>query len=254
MDEEQLALLVDLHVRQERQGPGGAEQTDLAIELARLDKTKRLRIADVGCGTGASTLQLAERLNADIKAVDMLPEFIDALKNRADAQGLREKIRTFTCTMDALPFADEEFDVIWSEGAIYNIGFANGAKSWNRFLKPGGVLVVSEITWLTGERPSEINEYWSMVYPEIATASSKLAVLEQCGYAPIGYFVLPERCWLGNYYRPLQRQFPDFLARHPGNEQAASIVENEESEIALYEKHKRFYSYGMYIARKVAAQ
>ena len=186
--------------------------------------------------------------------MDFLPDFIDVLENDAESAGLERKIQTFVCSMDEMPFADEEFDVMWSEGAIYNMGFGNGVKSWNRFLKPGGVLVVSEVTWLTEERPAELQAYWDLAYPEIATASSKLAVLEQCGYAPIGYFVLPESCWLDNYYRPLQHQFPDFLARHPGNEQAASIVENEESEIALYEKHKRFYSYGMYIARKVAAQ
>jgi ubiquinone/menaquinone biosynthesis C-methylase UbiE len=73
-----------------------------------------------------------------------------------------------------LPFNDEEYDVIWSEGAIYNIGFEKGVKDWKRFLKTGGMMVVSEITWLTAERPSELQEYWKNEYPEIDTASSKI--------------------------------------------------------------------------------
>ena len=45
-----------------------------------------------------------------------------------------------------LPFGYEGYDVIWSEGAIYNIGFEKGVKDWKRFLKTGGMMVVSEIT------------------------------------------------------------------------------------------------------------
>ena len=37
--------------------------------------------------------------------------------------------------MDALPFQEEELDLIWSEGAIYNIGFERGMNEWNKFLK-----------------------------------------------------------------------------------------------------------------------
>ena len=37
--------------------------------------------------------------------------------------GLSEKVTTLCCSMDNLPFGDEEYDVIWSEGAIYNVGF-----------------------------------------------------------------------------------------------------------------------------------
>jgi len=152
--------------------------------------------------------------------------------------------------MEQLPFAEEEYDVLWSEGAIYNMGFEKGLNEWRRFLKPDGVLAVSEITWITSSRPPELQQYWEAEYPEIATASSKIKILEESGYSPIGYFVLTENCWLENYYRPLQDGFHDFLARHDGDERAASIVEAEKEQIALYEKHKPYYSYGVYVAQK----
>jgi SAM-dependent methyltransferase len=82
----------------------------------------------------------------------------------------------------------EEFDVIWSEGAIYNMGFAAGVSAWRRFLKPGGKLIVSEITWLTADRPAELQSHRDAEYPEIDVASAKIGILERQGYIPEGYF------------------------------------------------------------------
>ena len=252
MDEAYAALLVDLHVRQRRQGPGGAAETNKAIAMADIKKSEWLKIADIGCGTGASTLQLAESLNAEIVAVDFLPDFIEVLKHDAEAKGLSERIEPLVCSMEQLPFTDGEFDVIWSEGAIYNMGFENGVKAWKRYLKPGGMLVASEITWITATRPAEVQEFWESNYKEIATASEKIKILEDSGYSPVGYFVLPENCWLANYYHPLHKQLPGFLARHEGNEMAVDIAETEKKEMAFYEKYKSYYSYGVYVAQKLS--
>ena len=245
-------LLIDLHKRAKRQGPGGDAETRMAIDLAGLVPTTPLKIADIGCGTGSSTLLLARTLNAQITAVDFLPEFIEVLKTNAENEDLSKKIDPLVCSMNSLPFDEEEYDVIWSEGAIYNMGFENGINDWKRFLKPDGLLVVSEITWTTNDRPLEIEEYWAGEYPEINTASAKIKILENSGFSPLGYFVLPEHCWLDNYYRPMQRSFSAFLSRNINNENAQPIVDAEKTEIALYEKFKKHYSYGMYIARKLA--
>ncbi len=244
-------LLVDLHKRAKRQGPGGDAETRKAIDLAMLDPSTPLTVADIGCGTGASTIQLARSLNAKITAIDFLPDFIEVLKGNAANEGLSKKINPLVCSMENLQFNDEEYDVIWSEGAIYNIGFEKGINDWRRFLKPGGLLVVSEITWTTSDRPFEIQKYWEAEYPEIDTASSKINILERSGYSPVAYFVLPERCWLENYYRPMQNSFAEFLARHSYSEKAQTIVEAENKEIALYEKYREYYSYGVYVARKL---
>lgn len=247
---EDYQLLIDLHKRAKRQGPGGDTETEKAVDLAMIDPSAPLRIADIGCGTGSSAMLLASLLNARITAVDFLPDFLEILEVKADNLSLTEKISTLACAMDKLPFGDEEYDVIWSEGAIYNIGFEKGVKDWKRFLKTGGLLVVSEITWLTVSRPSELQEYWKNEYPEIDTASSKIGILEKNGYSPVAYFVLPEHCWLDNYYRPMQDSFEEFLKRNGNSERAQAIVNAEKKEIALYEKYKAHYSYGVYIARK----
>ncbi|HMO50209.1 MAG TPA: methyltransferase domain-containing protein [Kiritimatiellia bacterium] len=244
-------LLIDLHKGGARQGPGGDAQTEIALGLTRLDRKAPIKLADIGCGTGASTLFLAKHVNAQIIAVDFLQEFLDELILRAKQAGVQDRISTLACSMDDLPFADEELDVIWAEGSIYTIGFEKGVSQWRRFLKTGGVLVASEITWITDSRPSEIQEHWDAEYPEIDVASSKIRVLEKHGYSPVGYFILPEACWLEAYYAPMQNRFEAFLSRHGNSEKAKAIVNAERKEIDFYRRYKAFYGYGVYIARKV---
>ena len=249
MDE--LRLLVELHKTAARQGPGGVAETRLSIELSGLSAAKGLRIADIGCGSGASTLILAQELDARITAVDFIPEFLAALEAGAARAGVADRIETLATSMDALPFGAAEFDAIWSEGAIYNMGFENGVASWRKYLKQDGILAVSEITWLTEERPAELHDYWKREYGEIDTASAKLAILEKQGYSPLGYFVLPKQCWLENYYRPLARSFDGFLDEHDDTQAAGEIVDATKREIALYEEYKDYFSYGYYIAKKM---
>lgn len=246
-----LQLLIDLHREGTRQGPGGDDETRLAIELSGLKGRAGLRVADIGCGTGASTLVLAGELDAQITAVDFLPEFLAELGKAAGRAGVADRITTLSAPMEALPFEEAVYDAIWAEGAIYNMGFAAGAEAWRRYLKPDGILAVSELTWLTARRPAELQSHWDSEYPEVDTAAAKMAILERLGYSPLGYFPLPGRCWLDNYYRPLQQRFPAFLERHGGSEAARAIVAAEEAEISLYERYRDFVSYGYYVARKV---
>jgi SAM-dependent methyltransferase len=248
-----LQLLIDLHKPSPRLGPGSDEHTRQALALSGLLRATGPRIADLGCGTGASALVLAEATEAHITAVDLFSEFLEELEGRAVRRGLLGRITPLAASIDDLPFEPGSLDAIWSEGAIYNIGFEAGVGAWRRFLAPGGVLAVTELTWLTTERPAELQAHWDREYPEVDTAAAKLAVLERQGFTPIGYFPLPEACWLQNYYRPLRDRFASFLDEHRHSQAARAVVRAEETEIALYERHKAHVSYGFYVARKVGA-
>jgi len=246
-----MQILIDLHKDNERQGPGGDAETRLAVTLSGLKGKPNLKIADIGCGSGASTLVLAQELDTHITAVDFLPEFLEKLTQAAAKVGVAEKITTLAESMESLPFKAGELDAIWSEGAIYNMGFEAGIAAWKPFLKVGGILAVSELTWLTDERPAELQSHWDSEYPQVDTASAKMAILEKQGFSPIGYFALPEHCWLDNYYRPIQQRFSTLLDKYNHSDAVKSLVAAEEAEIALYEQHRAFVSYGYYVARKV---
>ena len=247
-----LELLIDLHKNGARQGPGAENHTKMAIKMASLkDRTSGLKVLDIGSGTGASTLVLAKYLAAEITALDLSTEFLQTLETKALTCGFGEKITTLKCAMDALPFAADSFDVIWSEGSIYIMGFRQGVAYFRRYLQPGGILAVSELTWLVPNPPAEINSYWQMEYPEIATASEKIKILEDNGYNLKGYFPLPRSAWLDNYYIPLQDRFEAFLTRHKSRA-ASQLIESERKEIEMYQKYGSYYTYGFYIAQKYA--
>lgn len=248
-----LELLIDMHRDGPRQGPGGDDETRRAIELTGLADASGLRVADIGCGSGASTLVLADRLDARVTAVDRFDELLRPLRATVSDRGLDGRISVVAADMTQLPFRDAAFDIVWSEGAIYVMGFERGVTDWRRLLRPGGVLAVSELTWLTDDRPDELTQHWEAEYPEVDTAAAKLAVLERSGFSPIGYFSLGRHCWLDHYYRPLQRRFDDFLVRHDHAERAQAIVDAERREIELYERHASSVSYGFYVARRTDA-
>jgi SAM-dependent methyltransferase len=247
----ELELIIDLHKNSERQGPGSEKDTLRALDILQLPADQNLKVADLGCGSGGQTLTLAQNLNGQITAVDLFPEFLNELKEKSQNLGLSEKIITLEKSIDDLPFKKEEFDLIWSEGAIYNIGFENGLKKWKDYLKVGGYLAVSEITWITPSRPKEIEDFWNAEYPEIATASHKIKQLEDNGFVLAGYFYLSEDSWLETYYKPLQERFEAFLQRHNNSELARKVVADNQAEIDLYQKFKAYYSYGFYMAKKV---
>ncbi|MFW5857281.1 MAG: class I SAM-dependent methyltransferase [Planctomycetota bacterium] len=247
-----LRLLIDLHADGDRQGPGAAEETLRAASLAGLDGLdggRALRIADLGCGTGAASLALAGALGARITAVDLFPAFLDELRRRARERGLADRIDPVAASMDALPLREGAWDAVWSEGAIYNIGFEAGIARWKRLLRPGGILAVTELSWLTAVRPAAIEAHWRAEYPEVDTVEAKRAVLVRHGYQPVATFVLPAACWTAHYYAPMRARWPAFLERHGHSDAARAIVDAEREEIALYEAYSEHYGYAFYIAR-----
>jgi len=247
----ELELLIDFHKDAYRQGPGSSFETIKALNLIGVDKNKNLKIADIGCGTGAQTIDLAQNTNAKITAVDLFPEFLEKLNRDAEKLGLQDRISTLEQSMEELSFSAEEFDIIWSEGAIYIMGFEKGIKEWRKYLKTGGYIAVSEITWTTDSRPKEVEDHWNNEYPEIDTVSNKIKILEKNGYSPIAHFILPQNCWFDNYYSPIENRFSDFLERNKNSELANELVNMEKEEIKTFNKYMDYYSYGFYIAKKI---
>lgn len=233
----------------DRQGPGSPEITIKALHFVD-NLPKNAKIADVGCGSGGQTLVLAQHTTGQITGVDLFPVFIDQLNERAKPRGLESRVKGIVGTMENLPFQAEELDLIWSEGAIYFMGFERGLREWRKFLKPGGYVAVSEASWFTPERPDEINQFWLDAYPGIDTVPNKMAQMQNAGYIPVASFILPDNCWTDHFYVPQAEAQKKFLTKHAGNKNAEDFIANQRHEEDLYARYKNYYGYAFYIGRK----
>ncbi len=244
------SLICDYFSSLERQGPGSPEVTVKALGFIE-NLTGTSRIADIGCGTGGQTMVLAQNTPGDITGIDLFPVFVDLFNANAVKHNIQDRVKGIIGSMDNLPFKSGELDLIWSEGAIYNIGFERGLNYWKEFLKPGGYVVVSEASWFTMERPEEINKFWMDAYPEIDTIPHKTDLMQKAGYIPVAHFILTEDCWTENFYIPQVKVQEFFLKKHQGNQTAVEFIANERHEAQLYSKYKEYYGYVFYIGRKI---
>lgn len=112
-------------------------------------------VLDIGCGTGRQTLVLARTLRARVVGIDIHPPYLDELAQAAAQAGLSEWIRTRCLSMDALDYAPESIDLIWSESAIFVLGVTTALRLWRPLLRAGGCLAFTEITWFDAEPPAE---------------------------------------------------------------------------------------------------
>jgi ubiquinone/menaquinone biosynthesis C-methylase UbiE len=244
-----LNIIYDFFSKTERQGPGSPEQTLKALSFIS-GLTEKSKIADIGCGTGGQTMVLGEKTPCEIIGVDIWPNFINQFNQNAKSKNLQDRVKGIVGNMENLPFQNEEFDLIWSEGAIYNIGFERGLKEWRKFLKQGGYIAITENTWFSEERPAEIQDFWQKAYPEIDTISNKVAQMQRAGYLPIATYILPESIWT-DYYTLQALRLEPFLKKHSGNKMAEEFVASQRYEAELYYKYKAYYGYMFYIGKKI---
>ncbi|MBN2655147.1 MAG: class I SAM-dependent methyltransferase [Nitrospirae bacterium] len=234
----------------ERQGPGSPDATLKALSFID-NLSDESRIADLGCGTGGQTIVLARNTTGHITGIDLFADFINIFNENVSKENLQDRVKGIVCSMDNLDFQDQELDLIWSEGAIYNVGFERGINEWRRFLKPGGFIAVTEASWFTRERPDEIDRFWNDAYPEIDIISTKVGQIEKAGYMPIATFMLPEKCWTDHFYALQVSAQEKFLKKYAGNKAAEELVAYQRHEAELYRKYKDFYGYVFYIGKKI---
>jgi SAM-dependent methyltransferase len=101
-----------------------------------VDVEARDHVLDVAAGNGNATLAAARR-GATVTASDYVPTLLEALRARADADGL--EIETRTADAEALPFADASFDVVLSTlGVMFTPDQERAAAELLRVARPGG--------------------------------------------------------------------------------------------------------------------
>ena len=188
-----MEIFFEIHKDIPREGPGDNKSTKRAYQMLKELQSKPT-VLDIGCGPGMQTIELAKNTSGYIYALDTHEPFLDKLNESAKEEKVENNIKTIKGSMFTLEqyFEKSELDVIWSEGAIFIIGFEEGLKKWKPFLKKEGYMVVSEISWIKENIPKEIKEFWEADYSSMNNIEGNLKLVEQCGYKLIDYFIIPE--------------------------------------------------------------
>lgn len=248
-ENESMHIFFEIHHNNPQEGPGDFASTKRALSLLK-DLPPSPKILDVGCGPGRQTVDLCRMTNGGIVAVDFHQPYVDALRQKSKDLGLMERISVMQADMKNLQFEPQSFDLIWSEGSIYIIGFKAGLEMWKPLLKKGGYIAVTELTWLQFDVPDELKVFMNEEYPQMQDIESNLEDLQVAGYKTVGHFTLPESAWW-DYYRPIKNRVMLLQKKYKNNSSALAILEMEIREIDLYRKYSDYYGYVFYVGQAV---
>ena len=134
-----------------------------------------MRALDVGCGPGALTAVLAERLGApNVRAVDPSEPFVEACRARVS------QVEVAVASAEALPFADDEFDAVLSQLVVNFMDDAEtGVGEMARVTRPGGI--VASCVWDYAGEMTLLRGFWDAareVDPERAAAVDEALVMK----------------------------------------------------------------------------
>lgn len=186
-------------------------------------------ILDIGCGSGVPTIELARLSDGEIIGLDNDQRLLDQLARKLAEEGITDRVKIVKCSMFDMDFADASFDVIWSEGSIWVIGFRRGLKKWRRLLKPNGFLVVHD---------------------EIKNINKKLKQVSHCGYNQLAYFTLTRDIWWNKYYAPLEKRIQELRRIHVDDSEILVSLDKDQREIDMFKKKPRMYESAFIIMQK----
>lgn len=107
--------------------------------------------------------------------------------------------------MKDIPSVFPIIDLLWAEGAAYNIGFTNALAIWAKAIKPNGFAVVSELCWLRQHKiPDAVREFFRSGYPQMQSVEQNITTAEEAGYKLFNTYTLPKETWVEDYYDILE--------------------------------------------------
>ncbi|MFH1920551.1 MAG: class I SAM-dependent methyltransferase [Planctomycetota bacterium] len=245
---DRMDYFIELYGSLPRAGPGDNASTRKAFEMMK-SLPPEPRILDIGCGPGMQTVELLRLSGGTVVALDLLPQMISRVRKAAESAGFAGRLETVQVDMNEMTFEPSSFDVIWSEGAIYFIGFEEGLAKVKEFVKPGGYVAVSEAVWLKPDPPREAVEFWQD-YPKIDTVERKLEVVSRLGYQSVEHFVLPASSWTDLYYDPLAKRIPEYEEKWKGIPEAEEVLAEARNETSVFGKCSQYFSYAFFVMRR----
>lgn len=139
---------------------GGMRATDELASLCKIDSGKE--VLAVGCGTGYSACYIAKNYGCRVVGIDISEKMIGKAKERADKEGLTDRVEFYVGDAHDMPFDDNSFDVVMTELVSIFLDKHRAFSEYVRVLRPGGHVGVNEL-YRSEDVPQEAKEIISEV-------------------------------------------------------------------------------------------
>ncbi|RYM02201.1 class I SAM-dependent methyltransferase [Sporolactobacillus sp. THM7-7] len=219
--------------------PGGRRLTEAIIQRSAVKPEDK--VLDVGCGTGATSWLLAERVKADVTALDFHPAMVARARQRA-----LKSAATFNvvqASAEAIPFQDQTFDWVVSESVTAFTDRSRSIAEYYRVLVPGGRLLAIEMTILQKISAADEKAIQSVYgVSGLLSASDWRKAWEEAGFRSVE--VLEDTDFDPN---PSPVTLPEIHLKGAPDEEALNVLL---SHIQIMQDYKDVLSYRIYRAKK----
>lgn len=239
----------------------GLPRHGVGSDAATQEALRRLRahglpddpaVLDIGCGPGRQTMILGRVTGGRVTAIDIHPPSVAETQRKIAEAGLGRRMQAECRSMTELDvYGEGRFDLLWAEGSIFIIGFDDGLRRWRPLLRPGGLVGVSELTWLAAHPPAEAAAFWAEHYPAMRGTDANRRAAEQAGYAVLDTITLPPAAWWTDYLTPLERRVAEMRDRHRLDPEWDALLNATQAEIDLYRRCGASYGYVFYLLRRL---
>lgn len=241
-------IFFELYESLPRQGPGNRACAVTALGFCR-DLPRAPAVLDLGCGTGGQTIHIAELTSGSIVAVDSHAPSIERLRAAVAVRGLAERIRPMVGDIATPGLPPASFDLVWSEGALYNIGIENALRVCHGLLRPDGYLAFTDAVWRKENPPPEVKAGFDLDYPTMGRTPDILAAIERCGFSLMGHFTLPDEAWWDDFYTPMEIRIEGLRLKYTDDKEALAVLDNLAQEPKMHREHSDFYAYEFFVCR-----
>lgn len=130
--------------------------TDMLAERLRVGPADR--VLDVGCGIGKPGLQVASTTGAAILGISISAPQVEQANERARAAGVSDRVSFQHADAMDMPFEPESFDAALAFESIIHMDRPTALREISRVLKPGGRLVLTDVTALNSA-PDDLERF-----------------------------------------------------------------------------------------------
>jgi len=238
---------------------GGLESTDAILERCHISEDAY--ILDVGCGAGVTPCYIAKKYHCRIVGVDIIEKMVERSFERAQREGVADKVEFRVADAQDLPFDDDLFDAVITESVTaFPEDKQKAVDEYTRVVKPGGYIGLNESTWLKYPPTKELIAWANQ---EIGTSANPLTsaewkkLLENAGLQEVTAEVykidvkdestsIIRRYGFGGFMKVIGRM----LRLYFKNPDYRAFVKEVKEKGVTPENLNEYFGYGLYVGRK----